>query len=1659
MDEELSFHISADALAVIRAMRQTQDSVDQLSLQTAKRFGDMQRAGQSLASMFGGLFAGVSIGAVVGKLVGVQREFDVLNSSMVTITGSSAAAEQEMRWIKEFAATTPFALTEVTQAFVKMKSLGLDASQQSLESYGNTASAMGKNLNQLIEAVADASTGEFERLKEFGIKANTEGNKVSLTFQGVTTTIGKNAAEITGYLQKLGDNQFAGAMATRAATLDGAISNLGDTWDELFRTVNKGNAGTLIADSVKLASGALGDATVVLEALNAATVQNAQDTGALSTFQQALGIAFETVTVLGLELKHVLVQTGRELGALAAQAVAVATLDFSQAREIGRLAREDAAQARKDLDVATRNVLMARQRAEELKAVGDAGDAVSRRAASAASAAARQEAAAKAAAAKAAEAAAAAAKNAVKELEEQRKLIAELNGLQPDYLEQLARHAALRAKGALSETEYVKALEALIAKQPSSIALTKQQADLEKDRVEALKALAEMERKRTETAEQTTAGLAEQNQSLREEIELIGLTERAQLSVIQARMDAVILTKEATLAELERASAITGSQTRIEIALAEEIRLLRERGELLSQKLSRTEAVKVYDDLQAEGRRFMEQLEQGLTDSLFRAFEAGRGFFSTLWDGIKNLFKTTVLKLAIQGVVGSVLGATGLGTANAASASSGLEGQAVNSLISQGAQSLLGNVTIAGSSLAAIGSSVATGVSAGFSGTSVTAAIAAYTEAGMAGVASGLGLGASLGTALSTVAMAIPYVAAAVAVLSAIGAFRSTKQVGYGIAGTLGEGDINDYALNRKSGTLFSGPDYSVAMRGVAAQSQALQDAYNAIRTNVAGMAEQLGIGSDAIKTFTVRLGNDLIHPDTGGYGIKLDGLTQDQILAKIEEALVSANEQLAAFALGTTVFTRDGETAVQTLGRLSGSLGSVNSVFKTLGLTLADASLAGADAASKFVDSFGGADQFAQVASSYYQNFYTEAERTAATVQALTEKFGVLGLTMPTSRDGLSALIKEQQRLQGATSPVVVELFKLSDTFASVVPAAASAAEAIAEAGRAFGVINTNAGLRAATEAEATAAADRRDVIAGRRAAEQIRAAEQQESAQAAAAVAQEAATQAAQARTEAEQAMRQAYEAEIRALDEVIAKRDLAVQALETAFQRESGVLQQTINTFGDLAGTLRNFVSGLNSLADTPEQSTARLRARFDATIAAALGGDADATRNVPGAGRSFIDAASLTAATRVDMLREIARVQVATEGVIDFAEAQKTIAEQQLDALNQQVNGLLTVDQSVLSVSESIASLQQANEAAVQAESQKAILTAQVSSLITLNKSVLSVRDAILGIEQAVADVAISGFGGGEGAGGIGSVGGITAAGAFGADNIVAQAGNFVVAKDARGNLVFANVDGAGILQTSTGIDNESVARLLVQSGQDRETLNQSLLGLAAQLDASGAAYLPGSVFAGSDFGVDFRDLANGGFGGNNFTLDANAALKGPTGFGTLQANQQIAAALGIANANRELIDSYRDLNYLQEGLGLGLGGTSPVTGDELAQYRIPGFASGGVHEGGLRWVGENGRELEYTPPSRIFSNSQSNALLNLPFLTGANPTGPRTSQASSSEVNAMKAELAEVRQLLSRLVAVSEANLPSVADHTAATAMVLRRTTRNGNALVTTTETP
>ena len=126
-----------------------------------------------------GAIAGIVGGAVIGSIVQANRSFQSLQASLITFTGSAEEASKQFKVLQDFASTTPFSLQEVVGGFNKLIARGINPSIDSLTAFGNIASGTGKSLDQFIEAVADAAVGEFERLKEFGIKAASEGDKVS----------------------------------------------------------------------------------------------------------------------------------------------------------------------------------------------------------------------------------------------------------------------------------------------------------------------------------------------------------------------------------------------------------------------------------------------------------------------------------------------------------------------------------------------------------------------------------------------------------------------------------------------------------------------------------------------------------------------------------------------------------------------------------------------------------------------------------------------------------------------------------------------------------------------------------------------------------------------------------------------------------------------------------------------------------------------------------------------------------------------------------------------------------------------------------------------------------------------------------------------------------------------------------------------------------------------------------------------------------------------------------------------------------------------------------------------------------------------------------------------------------------------------------------
>ena len=203
---------------------------------TARSFNEVIRQGTAL---FGAYLGFQGLKNTFSTIFSANATFEKLSASLKTVTGSTEAAQEAFALIEKFAVDTPYQLNEIVEAFIRLQALGLDPSEEALTSYGNTASAFSRNMIDFVEAVADATVGEFERLKSFGIKANTLTDEVKFTFAGVTTTVKKNAADIEKYLRSLGNVQFAGAMDEQMKTMNGVLSNIEDSFEKLYRQVGQ----------------------------------------------------------------------------------------------------------------------------------------------------------------------------------------------------------------------------------------------------------------------------------------------------------------------------------------------------------------------------------------------------------------------------------------------------------------------------------------------------------------------------------------------------------------------------------------------------------------------------------------------------------------------------------------------------------------------------------------------------------------------------------------------------------------------------------------------------------------------------------------------------------------------------------------------------------------------------------------------------------------------------------------------------------------------------------------------------------------------------------------------------------------------------------------------------------------------------------------------------------------------------------------------------------------------------------------------------------------------------------------------------------------------------------------------------------------------------
>ena len=164
--------------------------------------------------------------------------FEQMSTAIETALWSKSEAQSALKMIQEISAKTPFEVDQLTASYLSLANRWFKPTAEQITKLWDLASSQAKWFDQLTEAVLDAQQWEFERLKEFWVRAESHWNKVAFTFRGVTTTVDKTSASISDYIVWLWNLEWIQWwMAKQSQTLIWLQSTRSDTLDMVSRNI------------------------------------------------------------------------------------------------------------------------------------------------------------------------------------------------------------------------------------------------------------------------------------------------------------------------------------------------------------------------------------------------------------------------------------------------------------------------------------------------------------------------------------------------------------------------------------------------------------------------------------------------------------------------------------------------------------------------------------------------------------------------------------------------------------------------------------------------------------------------------------------------------------------------------------------------------------------------------------------------------------------------------------------------------------------------------------------------------------------------------------------------------------------------------------------------------------------------------------------------------------------------------------------------------------------------------------------------------------------------------------------------------------------------------------------------------------------------------
>jgi hypothetical protein len=201
-----------------------------------------QRTGgqfENLSGLIKNTLGTISAGAIAQFVTRSIVDFQRLEAQVTTFTGSFQKTGELFEKFRADNARTGLNINESAQAWVTLRTQGIEPTAERMKAIGNISAFTGKTITDVANLFGQAARGQYRELTQLGAQFREENDQIVVTFTDGTKKIIRSVDDAFAAVERFGNVDLAGSKEREAATLAGAFGDLAQAATQLSVAVSK----------------------------------------------------------------------------------------------------------------------------------------------------------------------------------------------------------------------------------------------------------------------------------------------------------------------------------------------------------------------------------------------------------------------------------------------------------------------------------------------------------------------------------------------------------------------------------------------------------------------------------------------------------------------------------------------------------------------------------------------------------------------------------------------------------------------------------------------------------------------------------------------------------------------------------------------------------------------------------------------------------------------------------------------------------------------------------------------------------------------------------------------------------------------------------------------------------------------------------------------------------------------------------------------------------------------------------------------------------------------------------------------------------------------------------------------------------------------------